>query len=101
MPLVPKKLVEVAEVPVAFRKLKFWRVEEPVTRSSERLVRPPLIEPTVRAPKLALAEKRLVEEAVVAKKLVEVAEVPCAVPKVRVLRSAEVLVRLLIVPFKE
>lgn len=30
LPLVAKRLVEVALVPVAFRKVKFWRVEEPV-----------------------------------------------------------------------
>jgi hypothetical protein len=51
--VVAKRLVVVAEVPVALMKVKFWRVDEPFTK---RLVRVP--EPPVR---------------VVAKKLVEVA----------------------------
>jgi hypothetical protein len=40
--VVAKKLVVVAEVPVALTKVKFWRVEEPVNRRFERVVRPPL-----------------------------------------------------------
>jgi len=32
--VVVKKLVVVAEVPVALMKVKFWRVEEPVMRRS-------------------------------------------------------------------
>ena len=32
--VVEKKLVVVAEVPVAFPKVKFWRVVEPTTRRS-------------------------------------------------------------------
>ena len=38
--LVVKKLVVVAEVPVAFRKVKFWRVEEPVARKLAAWIKP-------------------------------------------------------------
>ena len=55
VPLVAKKLVVVAEVPVALTKVKFWRVELPLRR---RFVRLPVV------------PNKLVE-----KKLVEVAEV--------------------------
>ena len=41
MALVANRLVVVAEVPVAFRKVKFWRVEEPVTKRLEKLAEPP------------------------------------------------------------
>ena len=52
--VVAKKLVVVAEVPVALTKVKFWRVEEPVRRRFERVVRPPV---AVRVPvKLAADE---------------------------------------------
>ncbi len=44
---VAKRLVEVAAVPVALRKVTFWRVEEPVTRRFESVERPPV---AVRAP---------------------------------------------------
>jgi len=40
--LVVKKSVVVAEVPVALRKVKFWRVEEPVVKRLERVVKPPV-----------------------------------------------------------
>ena len=39
--LVEKKLVVVAEVPVAFWKVKFCRVVEPVTKRVEKLAEPP------------------------------------------------------------
>ena len=42
VPEVEKRLVVVAWVPVAFRKVKFCRVEEPVSRRFERVVRPPV-----------------------------------------------------------
>jgi hypothetical protein len=99
--VVAKKLVVVAEVPVALMKVKFWRVLEPVSKRLERVVSPPvavsvpvklavdeivwpLIKPEVMAPVVRaplevmlpvvkLVEKRLVDEAVVAKELVEVA----------------------------
>ena len=95
--VVEKRLVVVAEVPVALMKVKFWRVEEPVVRRLERVVRPPVtlsvpvklaeeeivwslirpevIGPAVRVPMLPEVEKRLVDEAVVEKRLVVVAEV--------------------------
>ena len=38
--VVANKLVVVAWVPVAFTKVKFWRVVEPVTKRLERVVRP-------------------------------------------------------------
>ena len=90
-----KKLVVVALVPVAFTKVKFWRVEEPVSKRLESVVRPLvtvsvpvklaaeemvwlLIAPEVIAaavmlPVFKLVEKRLVELAVVEKRLVVVA----------------------------
>ena len=39
--VVAKKLVVVAEVPVAFEKVKFWRVVEPVTKSAPPSSVPP------------------------------------------------------------
>jgi len=44
---VMAKLEVVAWEPVAFTKVKFWRVEEPVTKRLERVVSP---EVTVRVP---------------------------------------------------
>jgi hypothetical protein len=100
--VVAKKLVVVAEVPVALTKVKFWRVEDPERSRLERVVSPPvavsvpvkfavdeivwpLIKPEVIVPEVIfprtefpavkLVVKRLVEEAVVAKELVEVAAV--------------------------
>jgi len=95
VPLVEKSEVVVAWVPVALIKVKFWRVEEPVRRRFESVVRPlvtlrvpvklaaeemvwPFIKPEVMLAKVALpavraVAKRLVDEATVAKKLVEVA----------------------------
>ena len=106
--VVEKKLVVVAEVPVAFTKVKFCRVLEPVRRRLESVVKPPvavrvpvklaaaeivwpLIKPEVIGPRVAVpvvreVEKRLVDEAVVAKKLVEVA----AVVVERVIKISEV-----------
>jgi hypothetical protein len=68
--VVAKKLVVVALVPVAFTKVKFWRVEEAL---SKRLA--PVIELAVRVPTLPEVLNKLVEDAVVEKKLVVVAEV--------------------------
>jgi len=115
--LVAKKLVVVAEVPVAFRKVKFWRVDEPVRRRFERVVSPAvavrvpvklaaeemvweLMSPEVKAPETvktwAVPLPRVIElvrmsevEALVAKKLVEVALVPVALKKVKLLRVDE------------
>ena len=44
--VVAKKLVVVALVPVALVKVRSWRVEDPVTKRLERVVRPEVI-PTV------------------------------------------------------
>jgi hypothetical protein len=87
---VVKKLVEVALVEVELIAVKFWRVDEPLTKRLERVAKPPvavrvpvklaaleivwpLILPEVIKPVLRAVEKRLVEEALVAKKEVEVA----------------------------
>jgi hypothetical protein len=67
--VVAKKLVVVAFVLVEFSAVKFWRVLEPVTRRLARVPRP--LKNVV--PKVANVEKRLVLDAVVAKKFVEVA----------------------------
>jgi len=61
--VVAKKFVVVAAVPVAFWKVKFWRVEEPVAR----------IVPAVSVPIEPRVEKKLVDDATEAKKVVEVA----------------------------
>ena len=105
VPVVEKKLVVVAEVPVALMKVKFWRVVEPVRSRFGKVARPlvvrddaiviepvklaaeeivwPLMRPEVMGPAVSVpmfpkVEKRFVEEAVVEKKLVVVAEVPVA-----------------------
>ena len=89
--------------------VKFWRVEEPVRRRFERVVRPAVavrvpvklaaeemvwllikpevIGPAVRVPMLPEVEKRLVE-----KKLVVVALVPVALVKVKFWRVEEEVV---------
>jgi hypothetical protein len=77
-------------VPLILREV--WRmVAVPALPDME----PVIVPATVRAPRLAEAEKRLVEEAVVAKKLVDVAEVEVErvmllnmVAPVKVFRSA-------------
>ena len=58
--LVENKLVVVADVPVAFRKVKFWRVDDPVASMlvAERV-------PKVFVPLNALLSARSVEEAAV------------------------------------
>jgi hypothetical protein len=104
--VVEKRLVVVALVLVALRAVKFWRVDEPLSKRLERVAKPPvavrvpvklaaleivwpLILPAVMRPVLRAVEKRLVLEAVVAKKLVEVAEVPVALMKVKFWRVVE------------
>ena len=52
--VVAKKLVVVAEVPVAFTKVKFWRVVDPERRRLESEVRPPV---AVRVPVKFAAEE--------------------------------------------
>lgn len=113
--VVEKKLVVVALVPVAFRKVKFCKVDEPVTRRLERVESPPVavsvpvklaaleivwlfIKPEVIAPRVALpvvrvVEKRLVLDAVVEKKFVVVALVPVAFTKVKFWRVEEAVIR--------
>src|ERR1019366_844769 len=135
--LVAKKLVVVAEVPVALTKVKFCRVVDDVTKrlvvvapplivSPDPSVPPPMVEEAddwkpkstprdvreelttlearvvpvrfpagaepvmlpVRLP-VAVVKKRLVVEALVAKKLVVVAEVPVALTKVKLCRVVE------------
>lgn len=76
-----KKLVVVAEVPVAFKKVKFWRVEDELTR---RLA-------NVAEPDDKIAEKRFVDDAVVLKKFVEVALVVVAFVPVRLAMVEEAL----------
>ena len=68
----------VAAVPVALVKVKFWRVEEALTKRLARVPRPPVM-----LPPEAVVKKRLVEEARVEKKAVVVAAVPVAVVKVK------------------
>jgi hypothetical protein len=97
LPLAAKSEVVVAAVPVAFTKVKFWKVLEPVSKRFERVVSPPVavsvpvklavdemvwpftkpevMAPRVEFPALRAVAKRFVEEAVVAKKLVVVAAV--------------------------
>jgi hypothetical protein len=67
--VVVKLFVVVALVPVAFTKVKFWRVEEPLTRRLA-IVESPF---TNSLPVLKVVAKRLVEDAVVANELVVVA----------------------------
>ena len=93
----PRTLVRNEPVVVAFddvelSAVKFWSVEEPVTRRLPRVPRPVVVRvlpPSERAPvmvvapRYALVAKRLVEEAVVAKKFVEVAFVVVEFPTLR------------------
>src|SRR6185436_7449157 len=108
--VVAKKLVVVALVPVAFRNVKFWSVEEPVVRKNwvVKLVVVALVPVAltkvkfwrveeafalklvavirpeeVRSPPLAVVKKLLVLEAVVVKKFVVVAFVPVAFTNVK------------------
>ena len=57
--LVEKKFVVVAAEPVAFAKVKFCRVEEPIERRLDRVARPEVFN----IPAKRLVEKRLVEVA--------------------------------------
>jgi hypothetical protein len=108
--VVAKKFVVVAEVPVAFRKVKFWSVVEPVSKRFASVASPavavrvpvklaaldivwPLMSPAVIAPVVKLVEKRLVELAVVAKLVVEVALVVVELSPVKFWRVVELTVR--------
>ena len=77
-----KRFVVVALVPVAFWKVKFWSVVEPL---SKRLV-------SVLAPALKTEAKRFVVEAVIAKKLVVVAFVVVELVLVRLVLVSVVIV---------
>ena len=98
----------VADVPVALAKVKFWRVEDPVSKRLERVespavaVRVPvklaalemvceLMRPEVIAPVVKAVEKRFVLLAVVLKKFVVVALVPVAFAKVKFCKVLEAL----------
>lgn len=103
--VVANKFVVVALVPVAFTKVKFCSVVDPERSKFERLVspavavrlpvklaaleivwplmRPEVKTPAVRPPTFPLVAKRLVELAVVAKKLVVVALDPVALRNVK------------------
>ena len=75
----------VAFVEVEFRKVTFWRVEEPVTRRLG-IVRAPA---RVRFEIVAFVANKFVLDAFVAKKLVVVAEVPVALTKVKFCKVEE------------
>jgi len=120
--VVAKKLVVVAFEEVELSAVKLRSVEEPDISKLESEVRPevtfkvpvneaaeeivwPLIKPEVMAPvvsepeevmlpTLRVVAERLVEEAVVAKKLVVVAEVPVAFTKVKFWRVVELRARI-------
>ena len=73
------KLVVVAEVPVALTKVKFCKVLEALSKRFARVPRP--VE--VKLPPFPVVKNKLVELAVVEKRLVVVAEVPVALTKVK------------------
>ena len=59
-----KRFVVVADVPVAFTKVKFWRVDEPVRRRFERVESPPVavkVVPTPREPPVVRDEPIAIE----------------------------------------
>ena len=70
--LVAKRLVEVAELEVEFRAVKFWRVLEPFTKRLAEVMRPvAVMELAVRRPLASIERAEMVEVAPVA--VVEVA----------------------------
>jgi hypothetical protein len=83
--VVAKKLVVVAAVPVALRKVKFWSVDELLASNWLKVPSPVVVifPLEVIPPPVAVVKRRLVDDAVVAKKLVVVAEVPVALTKVK------------------
>ena len=80
--VVEKKLVVVALVPVALAKVKFCRVDEPLSKRLAKVPSPV----DVKLPPFPVVKKRLVEDAVVEKKLVVVADVPVAKLKVKLVK---------------
>ena len=83
--VVEKKFVVVAFVEVELRKVRFWNVEEAVASRLPKVPRPE----EVKFPPLPIVKKRLVDDAVVEKKLVVVALVPVALMKVKFWRVLE------------
>ena len=92
LPVVAKNEVLVLLVVVEFNPVKFWKVDEPY----ESKVAPVML-PRVAFPALSTVAKRLVEEAVVAKRLVVVAALPVALMKVKFWRVDEPVARKLVV----
>ena len=90
--VVAKNEVLVLLVVVEFNPVKFWKVDEPY----ESKVAPVML-PRVAFPALSTVAKRLVEEAVVAKRLVVVAALPVALMKVKFWRVDEPVARKLVV----
>ena len=80
--VVVKRLVEVALVPVALMKVKFWRVLEPLSKRLAKVPSPV----AVKLPPFAVVKNKFVEEAVVEKRLVEV-----ALPEIKTLPLTESL----------
>ena len=74
------------------RPVKFCSVDDPLERRLEALIAPAVMLPVLRD-----VEKRLVDEAVVAKKLVVVAFVPVALVKVNLCSVDEPVARKLVV----
>ena len=73
VPCTAMRLVVVALVTVALRAVTFWSVVEPVTRRFAKVARPVSVrEATVSVPIVPVWAKRFVEEAVEAKRAVEV-----------------------------
>jgi hypothetical protein len=83
--VVEKKLVEVELEVVELRAVKFWRVEEPLTKRVA----------STAAPVVKFVDERLVEEAVVLKKLVEVAFDEVELRAVKFCRVDDELARML------
>jgi len=102
MVIAPVEMREGVETEVEDKSFVAERVSVEKVRSESSVNNPPAPAKgtlvavrawTVRAPKLAAAEKRLVEEAVVEKRLVVVADVPVAFTNVRFCKVVEPLSR--------
>jgi hypothetical protein len=76
---------------VALTKVRFWSVVEALAKKFVAVTAP--VE--VRFPILPVVEKKLVDDAVVANILVEVAELPVAFTKVKFWRVEEAVARML------
>jgi hypothetical protein len=83
--VVTKDVVDVELVVVELSPVKFWRVDEPLTRRLVKVPRVPVKALAVSDPMVPLFAKKLVVDAVVAKKVDEVALVTLTVvPKILV-----------------